>query len=88
MSDQWYVYDPEDGLEAFETEGEARRAARGKIETYREHHGREWFDGVEHIGVFRKTCGVRDASQVPGSEDWRLEVDCPLTQAEQDSIGL
>lgn len=83
----WFLYDPEDGLEEFVTEEEAMLAARCKIETYRDHGLHEWIDGVERIAVFKKVCGVRDASQVPEYADWRLEVDCPLTQAEQDALG-
>lgn len=84
----WFLYDPEDGLEEFATEEEALLAARCKIETYRDHGLQEWIDGVERIAVFKKVCGVRDASRVPEHQDWRIEPDCPLTQAEQDAIGL
>lgn len=82
MSGQWWLYDPEDGLEEFASQEEAVQAAHCKIESYRDRLQMEWIDGVERIAVFQKVCGVRDASQVPEFEDWRLEVDCPLTQAE------
>jgi hypothetical protein len=84
----WFLYDPEDGFEEFATEEEAMLAARIKIETYRNHTLREWIDGVERIAVFKKVCGVRDASTCAEHEDWRIDCDCPLTQAEQDAIGL
>lgn len=84
----WIVYDPEDGLQEFATEAEAMLAARIKIETYRDRGSQEWIDGVECIAVLKKVCGVRDASQASEYADWRLEPDCPLTQAEQDAIGL
>ena len=84
----WFLYDPEDGLEEFATEDEAVLAARCKIETYRDRNRMEWIDGVERIAVFKKVCGVRDASKVAEHSDWRIDRDCPLTQAEQDAIGL
>lgn len=84
----WYLFDPEDGLEEFGTEQEAMLAARLKIESYRDRNALEWIDGVESIAVFKKIMGVKDASQVTEFADWRLECDCPLTQQEQDEIGI
>ena len=72
-SDVWCVYDPEDGLEEFTTKEEAILAAQRKIETYRDYKSQEWIDGVEQIVVLKKVCGVRDVSQVPEYQDWRIE---------------
>lgn len=59
MAKNWFMYDPENGFETFETEGAALSAASMAINAYLDE---EWGDGVDEIVVGRITHESKQAN--------------------------
>lgn len=45
----WFSYDPEGGFETHDTEEEARNAADGYLDSYRDEAPDGWYEGVEQV---------------------------------------
>lgn len=49
MSDLWYVYDPEEGMDTYATEDEAREAAEAALEHFRDKSSDGWHEDMASL---------------------------------------